>query len=127
MKLEAKKVSEIFLDCLPETEDVNIDELIVIEGIVAKFGFVPEKIKKHKEEIIVLLSELPEEFRKEKGGGWSFLNACVDKEGKQWTGEHQIMEQLFCLGMAIGKVKSIFPREVWSAMPGDMPYYMILV
>jgi len=35
------------------------------------------------------------------------------------------MEKLFLLGLAIEKVKCLMPREVWPALPGGMPYYVI--
>ena len=58
------------------------------------------------------------------GGGWSFLQACVDKNGNHW-GEHSNMEELFCLGIAIGKVESLLPRDMWKVLPGGVPYYVI--
>lgn len=127
MKLNAKNVSEIFFDCFPANKDVDISGLIIVEGILAKFGFLPEKIEKHRNDIVEMLMELPKEFMGEEGGGWSFLNASVNKDGVQWTGDHRIMEQLFCLGIAIDKVKNVFPREVWGGLPGGVPYYVVLV
>ena len=35
------------------------------------------------------------------------------------------MEDLFCLGIAIGKVQYCLPRETWSLLPGGVPYLMI--
>lgn len=125
MKLTAKNVQSIFQDCLfKENEDVTT--AIIAEGIVSSFGFHPDRLKSHKEDIYSMLKELPKEFQKDDGGGWSFLNACNDKDGNQWTGLHQIMEHLFALGIACGKVKSCMPREAWQAFPGGMPYYVVL-
>jgi len=69
---------------------------------------------------------LPEQFKGSAGGGWSFLNACDDKHGNQWTDLHLRMEQLFQLGIGIGKVKCLMPRAMWSALPGGMPYYAVI-
>jgi hypothetical protein len=72
-----------------------------------------------------MLAELPDMFKESGGGGWSFLNACDDRHGNQWTGLHQRMEQLFQLGIGIDKVECQLPREVWPALPGGMPYYIV--
>jgi hypothetical protein len=45
-------------------------------------------------------------------------------EGKQW-GEHSNIEELLCLGTAIGKVHFQFPRDMWSMFPGGMPYFSV--
>ena len=73
-----------------------------------------------------MLSNLPASFQKESGGGMSFLKACEDSEGNQWTGLHKIMDQLFLLGQAAGLVKCLMPREVWGMLPGGVPYYVVL-
>ena len=122
--LTSEKVEQIFLDCLfREGEDTS--NHIAAEGIVSTVGFNPARLESHRAEIEALLDELPDEFKQSSGGGMSFLNACNDKHGDQWTGLHQRMEQLFQLGMAIKKVRSLMPRSMWSALPGGMPYYVI--
>jgi len=78
----------------------------------------------HKKEIIDLLNELPDNFKEEVGGGWSFIQACVYKNGNHW-GEHHSMEELLCLGIAIGRVKCLMPKDMWSILPGGVPYYAI--
>jgi len=55
----------------------------------------------------------------------SFLNACQDRNGNQWTDLHQRMEQLFVLGQAAGFVSCLLPRDMWAALPGGMPYYVV--
>ena len=122
--LNAERVNEVFLDCLfREGEDTS--KHIKAEGITTTAGFHPERLNSHKAEIEAMLDELPNEFQKQGGGGMSFLEACNDKHGEQWTGLHCVMEQLFQLGIAIGKVSLLLPREVWSGLPGGMPYYVI--
>jgi hypothetical protein len=122
--LDPQRVEAIFMDCLfKEGEDTS--KHVKAEGIVSIVGFHPERLEGHTTEIVALLDELPNEFKKSGGGGWSFLNACNDKHGNQWTGMHLRMEQLFQLGIGIGRVKSLMPREMWSALPGGMPYYVI--
>lgn len=123
-KLTPEKVESIFLDCLFKEEE-DTSNHIKAEGIVHTVGFHPGRLESHKEEVEELLEELPDEFKKSGGGGWSFLNACNDRHGNQWTGLHRTMEQLVLLGIAIGKVKFQLPRETWKALPGGMPYLVI--
>lgn len=129
--IDSQEVEAIFKKCLFRKSEIDKDgkpkgiKMIEAKGIISTFGFHPDRVKKHQEKIIEFLKEMPEEFS--KGGGWSFLNLCNTKDGKQWTGLHMIMEQLVCLGMAIGKVSYNLPREMWSAFPGGMPYVKIKV
>jgi hypothetical protein len=128
--ISAEKIQEIFFKCLLTEEEIDkngkpLIEVIKVEGIINSFGFHPERVEEHKDEIISFLEELPDNFKSSKGGGWSFLNACMDKDGNQW-GEHQNMEQLFSLGIAIGKAKFLMPREMWSVMPGGVPYLVYI-
>lgn len=129
MKLTADKVEEIFMDCLFRDEEivkgVPIVEPVKVVGIVHNYGFHPQRLEAHKNEVKELLTELPKEFHKASGGGMSFLNACVDKEGTQW-GQHMNMEQLFCLGIGLQLCAFSLPREFWSSLPGGMPYITIL-
>lgn len=123
--LSSKRVEEIFMDCLfKDGEDMT--KHIKAEGIMSNVGFNPERLEKYKGEIIAMLNELPDSFKETGGGGMSFLQACVDKHGNQWTSFLRTMEQLFQLGIGIGKVKCQLPREYWSTLPGGMPYYVIL-
>jgi len=129
--INLQEVETIFKDCLFREDEMGKDgkpkgiKMIEAEGIKSTFGFHPDRVEKHRKKIIEFLKEMPEEFS--KGGGWSFLNLCNTEDGKQWTGLHVIMEQLVCLGIAIGKVSYCLPREMWSALPGGMPYVQIKI
>ena len=124
MELTSERVEEIFMDCLfSDGEDTS--NAIIVQGVVNTLGFNPAKLEKYKEEILDLLDELPDSFKEGSGGGMSFLSACEDKHGNQWTGFHQKMEQLFALGIGIGAVKECLPRNMWYMLPGNMPYYTI--
>ncbi len=108
------------MDCLfNDGEDTS--NHITSPGIVSNVGFHPERLESHKEEIKSMLDCLPEAFHKDTGGGTSFLNACMDKDNHQW-GEHQNMEQLFQLGNALKLSAWLLPKEIWSSLPGGMPY-----
>ena len=124
VELSPDNVGFIFFECLfKDGEDTK--NHVAVKGIVHNFGFHPERLKLYENDIYEMLLQLPENFQKEKGGGWSFLEACNNKDGMQWTGMHQTMEQLFCLGMSIGKVKCQVSKETWMMLPGEMPYYVI--
>jgi len=36
-----------------------------------------------------------------------------------------MLDELFQLGIAIGKVECLLPREMWPTLPGGMPYYVV--
>ena len=97
---------------------------IMVHGVVREAAFAPGVIGRCRDEIRGMLAELPDQFRR-ASGGWSFLNACNDRYGNQWTGLHAVMEQLFMLGMSAGLVTEVFDRGMWPALPGGMPYYVI--
>ena len=124
MELTAQNVENIILDCLFKTgEDTSL--AVKAEGVLAKFGFHPERLAAHKAEIKELLFQLPEPFQRGKGGGWSFLDACMTKDSVQW-GEHRDIDRLLVLGIATGQAKILVPRDLWKRMPGRMPYFEVL-
>lgn len=123
--LTSEAVRTIASECLYARDEPH-DDAIIVEGIVTHMGFHPERIAKNTDKISELLAELPTEFHAKGGGGWTFLNACNDKHGIQWTGLHREMELLFCLGIAAGKAKWMLPRDMWEVMPGGMPYVVVL-
>jgi len=141
MELTSENLQGVTKDCMPEEGEITSAQaqdildgkvesdkfVVLIKGIVSTFAFVKEKITKHEEDIRSMLSELPENFRQDKGGGWTFLNACNRADGVQWTGLHRDMEALFCLGIAAGLAEWTMPREMWEVMPGGMPYVAIKI
>jgi hypothetical protein len=66
-----------------------------------------------------MLGELDEKFFGDTGGG--FLELCQTKDGHQW-GEHRDMEALCVLAIAASLGQWCAPRELWSVLPGGMPY-----
>ena len=99
---------------------------MIVEGITSTFGLHSDRLEQTRPKVMEWLAALPDEFKKTGGGGWSFLNACNQANGVQWTGFHQRMEQLFCLGLGLKLVECQTPKEMWSMLPGGMPYYVIL-
>lgn len=131
MKLTSKVVNDIIRDCFftdDEAELIDRDDLpedaVTAEGLVMKVAFKRDRLESHRQEIIELLSQLPEAFHEKTGGGWSFLNACNTVEGVQW-GEHRNVEELLLLGLAIGKVEYLFQRQNWDILPGGAPYFVV--
>lgn len=123
--LDPDRVETIFKNCLfLDGEDTS--QYVKAEGITLNVGLHPKRLENHRTEIEAMLDELPDPFKKSIGGGYSFLGACDDRHGNQWTGLHRRMEELFLLGIAIGKVELCAPRSMWNVLPGGMPYYTIL-
>ena len=112
MKLTAENVEMIFTNCLFRDGEETKNQ-VKAEGIMGMFGFNPKRLKEQKDKIYEMLKQLPDTFQKDNGGGMSFLNACDDKDGYQWTGFHAIMEQLLVLGIAINKIKYCLPKAIW--------------
>ena len=125
LELTRQNVDQVVQDC--RWNDVEtVDQAQVVEGIAHNVGFSPPRLEEHVEDIEDMLSQLPRQFNEgDEGGGWSFLNACNREDGVQWTGLHLQMEMLFLLGIGIGKVHWMLPRDVWRALPGGVPYVVI--
>lgn len=123
MELTADNVNRVFRDCFFREEEDKTD-YVQAEGILHTVGFHPKRLESHRQNVTDMLSMLPTKF---KTTGESFLNACDRADGVQWTGLHRTMEQLFLLGIALGLVESQAPRDMWSALPGGMPYYIVKV
>lgn len=119
MQLDPQVVEQTFEACYDPNGEVEV------AGIMLPARFDKARLADHAERIAFLLGELPDEFKASCGGGWSFLNACMDRHGNQWTGMHSTMDKLFMLGMGIDMVVSQLPREMWDALPGGMPYYVV--
>jgi len=124
-QLKADAVNETFLDCLFKDKP-TVGGYVKAEGITLSVGFNPESLAKNTEKIHDFLMQLPSPFHQAHGGGYSFLGACEDSTGLQWTGMHKDMEELFLLGVATGYVKCLLPREIWNSLPGGVPYYVVL-
>lgn len=98
------------------------EDAVLSRGVVRNFAFHPKRLAEKREEIAGLVREIvPDEFLPGKGGGHSFLALCMDREGRQW-GEHQHMEVLVCLAQAVGLARYCLPKELWSSLPGGVPY-----
>ena len=121
----AAKVHDIIMDSLYKPEEVpdNVppSDAVIAESIRGKMGFHPGRLESHRAEVVAILREMPENFHASGGGGYSFLALCEDKNGVQW-GEHMNMDALCSLAFGLKLGEWCLPREVWSVLPGGMPY-----
>ena len=131
MKLTAANVHNVFADCFYNEDEIKEipkgeypKDAIFADGVLSKVALHPGRVASHRSDVASMLSELSDDFMHDKGGGMSFLNACVTKDGEQW-GEHRNMEQLFLLGIALKMVRPLLPREMWGMLPGSMPFYVV--
>lgn len=126
--MSAKELTAAAVEALLHRAQLKHDEVaagaVLVDGVVHKFGFHPQRLVEVKPEVDALLRMLPDQFRTDIGGGWSFLNACMDRDGRQW-GEHRDIERLVCLGVGVGSATFVFPREMWKQLPGGMPYFAV--
>ena len=128
MKLTAQNVEAVFAKCVADEFKADQEPGLSppIQGVLHRTQFWLAPLRQHHSDIDDMLDGLPSGFHEGKGGGWSFLQACMDRDGGQWTGLHSTMEKLFMLGLAIGRVREPEPFASMRAdLPGGMPYYVI--
>lgn len=129
MKLTAENVTQLFTDSLFREEEVAGKGPVLEEGtylkafgVVTKVGFHPERCQSHKESVAAMLNQLDDAYKRPEGE--TFLNMCADKDGTLWTGQHRIVDQLVCLGVALDLL-SLTPPEMNASLPGGVPYVMV--
>lgn len=125
MELTAQNVEDTLKKCLFKDGEPT-DDRVEARGVVGGYGFHPQRLVEHSAPIGEMLAQLPQTFHEGTGGGWSFLNACMREDGRQW-GEHRDIDSLLCLGIATGQAKILLPREMWSIFPGGMPYFSVKI
>lgn len=123
MNLTAENVQTILFACLYQPGE-DTSGHVKVHGVRGSLGFDPKRLAPNKPIIESLLKQLPVEFMRSGGGGYTFLNGCITKDGEQW-GEQSNVDELICLGLAIGKVSFPIPREMWGHLPGGVPYFTV--
>lgn len=124
--LSPVNVENVFTACLAENPDAH--NAVTVQGIMHTAAFDRAQLADYHDHIAGMLDQLPSAFKRHDqggGGGWSFLNACMDRDNNLWTGDHLTMEKLFLLGIATDQAQWCFPREMWDALPGSMPYVVV--
>ena len=125
IELTSDNVHRIFLSSLftgnPSQEDLKRTKYV--DSVMLKIGFDSAKLKENESDIIELLEQLPKEFKQSEGGGYSFLFGCMTQNNHQW-GEQIRVDELVSLGLGIEKIEFLFPRDMWSILPGGVPYFV---
>lgn len=116
-KTLSQRVHDLMIECLNSEEE----GALIVDGIVTNYGFNPLKIEANKEEIRSILNEMPPEFHANGGGGMSFLNLCMTKDGVHWA-EHPTMGSLVALAIAANLESYTMDRSLWGILPGGVPY-----
>lgn len=119
--LTSKNVLDTFMYCLFYKEE-DTKNKVFAEGVNLPIYFHPERLKNKEPLVSKMLSELPDSFR---SNGDSFMKMNVNKDGVNWSSNPQVMEQLLLLGIAIGKIQYLQPRDCWGNFEGGMPYIFI--
>ena len=105
-------------------EQIEANGLVLVECLIHTFVFHPKRVAEQRDNIRSMLERLPDGYRASGGGGWSFLNLCVDKDDVQWTSFHRTQEALCALAIAADLGEWVLPRDLWGALPGGMPYFV---
>lgn len=135
-RLDAARLTPLLKACLANEGDAGAFKFAGIpedraaaargENLPAYYYWLNQaEAEAHRDEIVAMLQELPEQFMDNGGGGWSFLNLCTDKNGRLWTGLQSNCEELIALAASLGLADWLMPREVWSAFPGAVPYVVV--
>lgn len=144
MTIDAGRLEEMFRDSLFEDDEIDgirddrnltvesymempEDQrpFIAVQGVIHNVAFHPQRLESHRDEIRGMLEQLPDSFRVSVGGGMSFLNMCMTRDDQLW-GEHPNVEQLATMAIALGLGTWPAPKEMWSILPGGMPYFTYL-
>jgi hypothetical protein len=127
-KLDPSRIHAILLDSLFKDDEITEGEIpansVICEGVIKKVRMNRDRLELHKQEVREMLDDLPDNFKEEIGGGWSFLNACMDKYGNQWR-ERVNIDELLIIAQGLKLVTIQFPREAWPLLPGAMPYFSV--
>jgi hypothetical protein len=122
--INPEELGRVFADCM-HRDDEPTDDAVICEGVTCTVGFHPGRLLANADKIHGWLDALPDQFHADKGGGWSFLNACNDRNDVQWTGLHLRVQELMQLGIGLGRVGYCVPRDFWPSLPGGVPYFLI--
>jgi len=97
------------------------ESAVLVDGLMHKFGFHALRLESHRDEIKEIMRQMPKQFFRDSGGGWSTLNLCMTEGGEQW-GEHRNVELLVAFAVGLKLASYLMPRDTWKIFPGGMPY-----
>lgn len=116
--IDSAEVMQVLSACAAEPASADAT---TIEGVINTFALSRAELEKHRLAVRGWIDQLVPEFMEGHGGGWTFLNLCDCRDG-QWTGFHRDQEALFVLAKGLGLADFLMPRDLWSVLPGGMPY-----
>ena len=118
---KAETVRDLFMACLFE-EGEPMNDAVMVEGITMTVGFHPGRLSDRRDRIRDIAAQIvTDDFMAAKGGGTSFLNLCVDRDGAMW-GEHVNCQELMLLCVGAGLASYCLPRSMWGIFQGAVPY-----
>ncbi len=120
--IDSVSVHNLFVSCLTDDKD---ETAVIAEMLACKVYMSKDKVEAAREQITKDLLNLHPNFIRATGGGWTFINACLDRNGDLWTNCHRDMDELVTMGVMIGKVIMLFPRNHWDSLPGGVPYFVV--
>lgn len=125
--IDPQEVEDALRDCLYDEYEMQAaehrppEDAVIVEGVVNKFGFHPERLESYRDQVREWLNALDDKFRADGGGGWSFMRMPFDEKERQW-GEQRTADFLLCMAIGLDLAKFAAPREVWQSLPGSVPY-----
>ena len=132
MDLTAENVTAVLLDCMFKDDELTEEKLpkagieyIIVEGVVANFGFVRTRLESHRQDVVDFISQLHPNFLSaaEGGGdGWSFLQLPFKGQDNEQWGEQMSAQELYVLAKGLKLAKDILPRPMWIMFEGGVPY-----
>lgn len=117
-EITEEKVDTLYLLCLSKGEPKKKTKKVTC--FKTDVVFDRRTLTEYKEEIVEMLNNLSAHFK----DGASFIWACVDKHGRTWTTDETIMQELFLLGLAVGKV-TLFNRRTSEKKYETLPWFII--
>lgn len=124
LKLSVENVERIFKDCLLPNDYTNDTKVIPVRAVTGTYGFDPEKLDKHSNDIKEMISQLSSKFD-ECNQGYTFMALPFKGDGdceQQW-GEQHNGDLLMALGLASGWMKmTLEDPKLWEVLPGGVPY-----
>lgn len=116
-KLNPARVNDIFQECLVRSDELCGEsptcEYSIAEGVFETAKFHTGRLNEQKPAINEMLDEIPDIDQ-----GIHFLNLCIAKGNRLWTGDHAVVDRLMVLGFATGLL-SVFaniPKSEWNDM-----------